>query len=477
MKARIRTLLVAAIVGTCCLNSTTDADLTRRIDSIINHPLQQKVEFSIHIVNANSGETVYSHNAKKALIPASNMKVVVTAAALEYLGPDYEYTTRIGLCGDTLVVIGSGDPLLGDEKISYKYSRQANWLFKEIAAALRKYGIETINDIVIDTTVFDDQRVHPNWPRNDLNRWYACEVSGLNFNNNCIEVSAENNAGKIAITTDPPTKYVQFINKISPTSTSRSVIGAYRNSTPNKITLRGKCKDRVGPFDVAIENPAGFFGFLLAENLAIVGITAKGHVIEKAFDERCDFRLLVEYSTTIFDCLQRCNKDSLGLAAEALLKTIAARRSPDIKNGSWAEGQKAISEYLLQLGIEDIQFHIDDGSGLSQHNRLSAYAITKVIFSVYKSDNWQMYKESLAVGGIDGTIGRYFREPKYKGKIFGKTGYIRGAKSFSGVCSAQECDYIFSILANKDNAQTRDAINNIAKAIIDDATSEHQMRQ
>jgi len=477
MKAHIRTLLVAAMVGTCCLNSTTDADLTGQIDSIINHPLQQKVEFSIHVINADSGKTLYSHNAKKALIPASNMKIVVTAAALEYLGPDYEYITRIGLCDDTLVVLGSGNPLLGDEKTDSKHNRKASWLFKKIVAAVQKYGIETINDIIIDTTIFDDQRVHPNWSRSDLNRWYACEVSGLNFNNNCIEISAENNAGKIAINIDPPTSYVEFINKVSPTSRGSSVIGAYRNSTPNKITLRGKCKDRVGPFNVAIENPAGFFGFLLAENLKTAGITAKGHVIEKAFDESCNFRLLVECSTPIVDCLQRCNKDSLGLAAEALLKTIAAKRSPAGKNGRWAEGQKAISEYLLQLGIEDIQFHIDDGSGLSQHNRLSAYAITKVIFSVYKSDNWQMYKESLAVGGVDGTISKYFKEPEYKGNIFGKTGYIRGAKSFSGVCSTQECDYIFSIMANKDNARTRGAINNIAKAIIDDATSEHQMEQ
>jgi D-alanyl-D-alanine carboxypeptidase/D-alanyl-D-alanine-endopeptidase (penicillin-binding protein 4) len=477
MKVRLKILLVSTMVCTCCLSSTTCADLTRRVDSIIDHPLQQKVEFSIHIINANSGETVYSHNAKKVLIPASNMKIVVTAAALEYLGPDYEYITRIGLCDDTLVVIGSGDPLLGDEKISYKHNRQAKWLFEEIAAALRKYGMETINDIIIDTTIFDDQRVHPNWPRDDLNRWYACEVSGLNFNNNCIEISAENNAGKIAINIDPPTSYVEFINKVSTTSQGRSAIGAYRNSTPNKITLRGKCKDSVGPFDVAIENPAGFFGFLLAENLKKAGITAKGHIIEKAFDKSCNFRLLVECSTPIVDCLQRCNKDSLGLAAEALLKTIAAERSLVRKNGSWTGGQKAISEYLLQLDLDDSQFYIDDGSGLSHHNRFSAYAITKVIFNVYKSDNWQMYKESLAVGGVDGTISKYFKEHEYKGNIFGKTGYIRGAKSFSGVCSTQECDYIFSILANKDNARTRGAINNIAKAIIDDATSEHQMRQ
>lgn len=80
-----------------------------------------------------------------------------------------------------------------------------------------------------------------------------------------------------------------------------------------------------------------------------------------------------------------------------------------------------------------------------------------------------MYKNSLAIGGIDGTIAKYFKENKYRGKIFGKTGYIEGVKSFSGVCTTKEGDYIFSILANNPNGQTREAINNIVKAIIDDA--------
>ncbi|RKY24075.1 MAG: D-alanyl-D-alanine carboxypeptidase/D-alanyl-D-alanine-endopeptidase, partial [Planctomycetota bacterium] len=80
------------------------------------------------------------------------------------------------------------------------------------------------------------------------------------------------------------------------------------------------------------------------------------------------------------------------------------------------------------------------------------------------------FKDSLAVGGADGTIGKYFKEEKYKGKIFGKTGYIAGAKSFSGICCTDSGDYIFSILANNANGKTRKAINDIAKAIIDNSS-------
>jgi len=470
MKVRMRKLLLASVFA-LCLGSFAKADLTQRVDGIIGQSSQQKVQFSIHIVKADSGSTIYSHNARESMIPASNMKIIVTAAALKYLGPHYEYKTKIGLCGDILVIIGSGDPLLGDEKNDAKYGRERGWIFKDIAEVLKRNGIKTIEDIIVDSSIFDDQRVHPSWPTEELNRWYACEVGGLNFNDNCIAITVENIGGKVAILTEPKTSFLKLINRVVPISKGTSAVGAYRNQEPNRLTVRGKCKDKAGPFDVAIERPSAFFGFLLAENLAKEGIRTKGRLIGKTLNNYSNFKLLVEYSTPIADCLSRCNKDSLGLAAEALLKTIAANNNSDGKNGSWDRGRELISEYLLALSVDESQFYIDDGSGLSRQNRLSAYAITTVLLNVYTSGNWQLYRDSLAVGGVDGTIDEYFKEQKYIGRILGKTGYISGVRSFSGLCSTEEGDYIFSILANNANDKTRNAINDIAKAIIDDVES------
>ena len=117
-------MTVLAAVLSVCLAGVSSADLAKQIDGIISQSSQKKVQFSIHIVKADSGKTVYSHNAGKALSPASNMKIITTAAALKYLGPDYEYKTKVGLWGDTLVITGSGDPLLGDKITDAKYSRQ-----------------------------------------------------------------------------------------------------------------------------------------------------------------------------------------------------------------------------------------------------------------------------------------------------------------------------------------------------------------
>ena len=468
MKISTKKLLVAAVFS-ICLGNFAKADLAKRVDGIISRSLQQKVRFSIHIVKADSGGTVYNHDAGELMIPASNMKIITSAAALKYLGPDYEYKTKVGLCDDSLVIIGSGDPLLGDEKTDAKYGREKGWIFKDIATALKRKGIATIKDIIVDSSKFDDQCVHPSWPKKELNKWYACEVSGLNFNDNCIAISTKNNGGKVAVFVEPQTSFLKFNNKVVPISKGASAIGTYRNKEPNKIVIYGRCRDRAGPFDVAIERPAAFFGFLLAEHLAKAGIKTNGQLVEKTLNDHSNFRLLTQYSTPLADCLVRCNKNSLGLAAEAMLKTIAAHNNPDGKNGSWDRGRELISEFFLGLGIDESQFYIDDASGLSRQNELSAYAITKVLLNIYNSDNWKLYRDSLAVGGVDGTIARYFKEEKYKGKISGKTGYISGVRSFSGLCSTEQGDYIFSILANNTNGQTRGVINDIAKTIIDDA--------
>jgi D-alanyl-D-alanine carboxypeptidase/D-alanyl-D-alanine-endopeptidase (penicillin-binding protein 4) len=474
MMAQTKRILTAAVFILCLvglakadLSAIRVADLAEKVDSIVSRSSQQKVHFSIHIVKADSGVAVYSHNEREPMIPASNMKIITTAAALKFLGPDYVYKTKVGLCDNTLVVIGSGDPLLGDKVTDAKYGREYGWIFKEIAEVLKRSGVKTINNIIVDTGVFDDQRVHPHWPKEDLNRWYACEVSALNFNCNCVQIGVKNTTGKVTISVEPQTDFVKLVNEVVPISEGIGLAGAYRNREPNKLVIRGKCRDSIEPFPVAIERPATFFGFLLAENLTGVGISVKGNLIEKTTGTYSNFRPLVEFCTSLTDCLARCNKDSLGLAAEALLKTIAANNNPDKKNGSWNKGQQLIGQYLLDLGIDASQFYIDDASGLSTQNELSAYAITKVLLSIYNSENWKLYKDSFAVGGIDGTIGKFFTEQKYKGKIFGKTGYIGGVKSFSGVCDTIDADYIFSILANSANGQTREAINNIAKAIYD----------
>ena len=442
------------------------ADLRARIDGILDKTGIDKSQVSVQVLNADSGKVAYTYNGNKAVIPASNMKVVTTAAALKFLGKDFEFVTKVGLSGKKIVVIGSGDSLLGDPVIDAEKGRRTGWIFEDIVQKLRAQDVNLIDGIIIDSTVFEDQRVHPNWPKEQLNKWYACEISGLNYYDNCIDITVKNVMGRAAISAIPQTQYVKIINEVDAISKDKGAVGAYRNSEMNKIVVKGRCRNVVGPFSVAIERPAAFFGFILGENLLNSGFKVSGELEERDFDKGRSFKQLSEYKTSIKEAMQRANKNSLGLAAECLFKTISAKKGSG--KGSWDDGRAVISKYLSGLGVDENEYYIDDGSGLSRENKLSANVLTKVLFDVYKSDDWKFYKDTLAIGGVDGTLKKHFSEAKYKGKVFGKTGYIAGVKSLSGVCETSKGDFIFSILINKANGRSREAINDIVKAVINE---------
>jgi D-alanyl-D-alanine carboxypeptidase/D-alanyl-D-alanine-endopeptidase (penicillin-binding protein 4) len=469
MKMSLRKLLVCIVV-VCASGGISRADLAGKVETIVASQTQGKVRIAVKIVNPANGSVIYSHNASQPLIPASNMKLVTTAAALNYLGPDFVYLTGVGLVGDAVAVIGSGDPLLGDKPTMQKNNLDPRWVLKDAAEILRKNNVTAISDVIVDGTVFDDEYVQPSWAKKELIHWYAAEVAGINYNGNCIEIIAETVGSKVELTIDPPTSYVKIINncKVSATQTDTTIGGA-RPAGSNVITVSGVCYKKCEPVRVTIDRPQAFFGTLLAEEIKRAGIGIRGQLVEREILPQDQFKLLAVYRTPIWDVFDRCNKDSLEVAAESLLKTIAAYRQPSGKGGTWAQGKQFVSDYLVSLGVSSDQFVLDDGCGLSENNRLSANLLTAILLDIYKKPEWQKFKETLAVGGEDGTAGKWFEEPKYRGKIFAKTGYIGGVKSLSGVCTTEAGDRVFSIITNNTNGKSRQAILDIVKAIIDES--------
>jgi D-alanyl-D-alanine carboxypeptidase/D-alanyl-D-alanine-endopeptidase (penicillin-binding protein 4) len=446
-------------------------DLGRRIDAVLGRSSLRRVLFSAQIIDADTGEAVYERNPRLALTPASNMKIVTSAAALEYLGRDFAFVTRAGLCGDALVVKGSGDPLLGDKETDSRNGRSSPAFIGEIASRLRELGIVAVSEVLIDTSIFDGLRVHPSWPPNQLTQKYACEVGGLNYNGNCVEISAFNRSGKAVLALSPLTDYIKLINALTVGRSRRSWFSVQRTEVPRELLIQGNCRTAAGPYSVAVQNPALFFGRLLRNALIEAGIGVGGEVREAPAPGECEFRLLVEHATSLGDCLVRTNKDSLGLAAEAMFKRLGAQSDPGGKPGSWESGRNVLSGYLRGLGVDEREFVIADGSGLSRDNRLSAGALTRVLRHLAAGADWEFYKNSLAVGGLDGTIENHFWEKKYRGRVLAKSGYIQAVRALSGVIQTDSGDYIFSILANKAGSGARSAIDGAVKAVIDWASS------
>jgi len=134
------------------------------ISHIIQKQKQTKTTFAILAVDAGNGKTLYQKNAVKPMIPASNMKLITTAASLHYLGPNYVFQTKIGLLGDSLVVIGAGDPLLGEPGLDPQDQRSSDRIFDEIISSLKNAGKTSIEDVIIDVSFFDNNRVHSSCP-------------------------------------------------------------------------------------------------------------------------------------------------------------------------------------------------------------------------------------------------------------------------------------------------------------------------
>ncbi len=449
------------------LSGSPESDLARRIDAVLGKPALKRVLFSARVVRSKTGEVVYERNPHLALMPASNMKVVTGAAAVERLGPNFTFVTRVGFCGNHLVIVGSGDPLFGDKDSPSRDSRSAQGVLQEIIARLSAKGMASVSDIILDTSVFDDQRTHPSWPENQLHQRYACEVGGLNYNGNCIDVTAVNKKGKVILYLDPPTGYIRLVNEMKPGSWRQNWFAVERTDLSGRLIIRGECGRQAGPYSVAVENPALFFGHLLVDSLNKAGIRVDGEVLEASIPTEPEFIPVAEFRTSIGDCLARMNKDSLGLAAEALFKTLGAAAGPDGQPGCWESGGRALAEYLREVGVADEDFAIADGSGLSRDNRLSAAALTQVFLHLSHGPYWETFKSTLAVGGYDGTIENHFWEKKYRGRVMAKSGYIQAVRALSGVVQSDRGEFIFSFLANRAGGNARGAIDAAVKAIVD----------
>ena len=444
-----------ATVSAASLNDTLDG-------LIATHP---KVAFGVEVVRADDGQRLYQYQSHRSLIPASNMKIVTTAAALETLGPDYEFKTEVGLMGDRLVFVGGGDPLLGDEE-----DPNQNDILADVVRLLQERQIEGVTDIVVDSTCFDDQRIHPHWPVKDLNKAYSSEVCGLNYHGNCIEITVTNQGGRAAVQLNPQTAYVEIQNQVKVVSQGLTGVGAYRISgQPNVWQIMGRVQLEQGPFAAPVEKPAAFLGFLCAEALARHGIHVTGQLREQAFVAEPGYQVLATYRHSLEDVMTRCNRDSFNLAAEALIKTMARESMHSGRGGSWDVGRMVISNYLQSLGLSMEEFHIDDGSGLSLENRLSAHVLVQVLLDMHDQDTWSMFERSLAVGGVNGTLDSRFLEDRYRGKVRAKSGFIgdAGARTLSGLCDTDSGLVFFSILTNEGNYMVRQTITKMAQAIID----------
>jgi len=396
--------------------------------------LPSGTQAGVAVAEADSGVVWFGYQPDVPLRPASCLKLLVAAAALERFGPGFEYQTRVLVYGDELWVVGAGDPGLGDERIAGRRGQDVNQLFDDWAALLRQAGRLRLGKIVLDDSIFDDQARHPDWPDSQADRWYQAPVGGLNINDNCLDVSILVRGKAIELRLRPDL----------PPGTVRNLLSRGRRPGVSIRRLPGEVFEVSGAVAGAREldpvpagRPTVFFAQALKQGLERGGIQVLGDVVRRRLDEAelAAASPLACHTTGLTEVLWRCNTFSQNLFAECLLKSLAAYE-PDGRRsgqpGSWEAGVAVLRSTLGRLGIELDGAVIRDGSGLSDANRLSADQLVRLLVRMRQHRYGEVFRASLAEPGQPGSMQKRYDEPALRGRLRAKTGTLAHVRSLAG---------------------------------------------
>lgn len=429
------------------------ADVSSSIETVLRDPYLKNVKVGIKFARLNGEKpatVIYEREPTRPLTPASNLKLVTTAAALDTLGPDFVFRTKLLKKDNVFALIGDGDPSLGDAEALEKTGWTSTTLFEKWAESLKARGITSAEKLVYDDSIFDANYVHPNWPGNQIHLRYVAGVAGLNLNANCLDfyLLPKGRGMTVDYRTDPATKYAPIEN--SCVGGTKNAVWLSRAADSNAIELRGQTDAANGkPISVTIDNPPKFAATVLAESLGKSGIAVAGEVTQDTtiHTSADGWQPLAVYETPITQIIARANKDSMNLYAEALCKRTGAKVTG--QPGSWANGTAAVGAFLESIGVSKDQFSFDDGCGLSKKNVISPGAILAVLEHEYRTPHRDAYLTSLAVAGVDGTLKERFGGSSLRERVIGKSGFVNGVSALAGYVKAKDGEtYIFSIMFN-----------------------------
>ncbi|GJQ59714.1 MAG: peptidase M15 [Candidatus Scalindua sp.] len=398
------------------------------------------------------------------------MKLLTTATALVYLGPDFVYETKVfyrgvlssrGKLQGDIVIQGSGDPNISGRF----YSDEITAVPSSWAKSVEEYGIKTITgDVIGDDTIFDRKFICDSWPKDQLSEWYCAPVCGLSFNDNCIDIILNPNqelGGLAYVNTEPKTSYIKIFNTCKTTDLqSKHLYSVHRRPHTNSIYVKGHIWSKSGPQRawVTIQDPALYTATVFKEILEDRGINVMGVArVGKASEKTGKNKLytLAVTTSSLRQSIDVANKRSQGFYAEQLVKTVGAHIK---KEGSFSAGLAVMGDFLAKLGFSKNQYQIDDGSGLSKKNRLSPLMITHLLRFMYNHEERDIFWESLSISGVDGTLKNRLTQAPYQSRVRAKTGYVLGTSTLSGYVESVKGEIIiFSILLNEIRGSIRQA--------------------
>lgn len=379
------------------------------------------------------GDALLSVNADEPRAPASNQKILVGAAAIAKLGRDFSFETRISVGeGGDLMVAGEGDPNLSGRF----FGGDPTKVLRAMARDVRAKGVQRVRDLVLDASRFDGQYVHPEWPTDQLDRWYCAPVAALVYNDSCWDVTVLPGpfpGAPSRLLVQPNLLAPQFANRCETVRGGKQVVHIGR-AQESDFEVRGQVVLASAGVEanVTVRDPVRFFGEAFRAALAAEGVRVDGAVREGKLDGA---REILAYRSDLARTLKVMLTNSQNLYAECVFKRLG--------EGSFASGAEALAAALASIGVPTDGLDARDGSGLSKENRVTARTVYEALQAMRDEP---IFVEGLASGG-EGTLGKRYRE--LGGRVRAKTGTIKGVSALSGYVTGRDGGrYVFSILAN-----------------------------
>jgi D-alanyl-D-alanine carboxypeptidase/D-alanyl-D-alanine-endopeptidase (penicillin-binding protein 4) len=443
--------LVAARAGAA-------GELEARLDAALAAPGLRGARVSALVV-ARDGSELYARSADRALVPASNQKVLTALAALAAFGPAHRFRTTLladrpldagGALG-TLYVVGGGDPGLTSEQ----------WW--RLAADLRALGLSRVRDVVLDDGAFDRVRWHPSWGAVS-SRSYHAPVGALNANYGAFTawVQAGARAGEpVAVRVDPPIPYFEIVNRArtgARGSRVRFQVERQESAGGERVVVSGTLPAGAPaqPVPRSVADPTRYAGAVLRAQLEAVGVRVTGEVRVAPAPAGAahvhDF-----YGPSVAEVLVPFLKWSNNAIGETLCKDLAVQAGA--ARGSWEGGATALRGELARLGLPLDALAVVDGSGLSYDNRAAPRTLVAALRLA--RDRFGVGPElvsGLPIAGTDGTLRR--RAAGARGLVRAKTGLLTQIAGLSGYALGPGGEErTFSVLVNGFRGDARAAMN------------------
>lgn len=429
------------------------SDLKNNLNEILNDSYFERSVAGIDIYDLSAQKYLFRHNEKLLLHPASNMKLFTSAAALLFLGSEYNFTTSIYYDGEissdtlygSLYIEGGCDPDFTSEDL------------KPFISEIQEFGIKYITGNIYGDITFKDSVYWGNgWMWDDDPSPDAPYLSALNINDNSVTV--EIYSGKIdspaVVIVKPETNFLKITNSsitVSSRYEEKFDFNRHWIGRKNEIYLKGTIRDSrrkdnlIDTEKINVLYPEYYFLTLFTEQLFRDSISFRGSV--ELFEVPPGANLIYQHKRSLIEVLENLNKESDNLSAEMVLCALAEKFYG--QPATFENGIKVIEDLIIATGNNPDVYRLVDGSGLSHYNLVTAELITDLLKYFYYSHPslYSQLFETLPVAGVDGTLERRMKTSKAYNNVHAKTGTISGVSALSGFLTAANGNKIaFSIL-------------------------------